>query len=373
MLILSIYLIIVVILLSISLNDNIANAVEIYQEGFLNSQLPDNLPFSTDTNRYSDGFSSSSAYESTAPHFPTYIGATANVSDRWINDKKYKASAREQGVGIRGDADPIKENAKYLIVSKPGYENLPAPSTTFNVYAAIKWNPSFFAIQEGETYNITVFGSQSGYSNQFWQDGGIRVNAEGYESSFDPISNCYIALGRCRSHLKQKRRLLTAPWMSLACAVGSFVRPLGEIKPGEESKASYLPMDEAVLQETIFYVGKSIEFKSKYDGQLMCFANDGQNLYWNNKGFLQVTVTRASWPPTPDLYYSPLYLPSCDSAFVVYQNKGNNDPATAKVKCNPTGGGAGWTLSAITNTVTQYGSDIPENILNKDPFRKLKT
>lgn len=370
--ILSIYLIVVVLLLTISLSI-VVTGVEVYQEGFINSILPDNLPFSTDTNRYSDGRSSSAAFESTAPHFPTYIGATANVSDRWMNDKKYKASAALQGVGIVGDADPIKENAKYLIISKPGYEDLPAPSTTFNVYAAIKWNPSFFAIQEGETYNITVFGGQSGYSTQFWQDGGIRVNAEGYESSFDPISNCYIALGRCRPHLKQKRRLLTAPWMSLACAIGSFVRPLGDIKPGEESKASYLPMDEAVLQETIFYAGKSIEFKSKYDGQLMCFANDGQNLYWNNKGYLEVTVTRASWPPTPDLFYRPQYLPSCDAAYVVYQNKGNNDPATAKVKCNPNGGGSGWTLSAILNTGTQYGSDIPDSILNKDPNEHLPT
>jgi len=343
------------------------NAVEIYQEGFLNSLLPDNLPYSTDTNRYSDGKSSGAAYESTSPHFPTYIGATANVSDRWINDRRYKDSAIEQGIGIKGDPDPVKEDAKYRIISKPGYENLPAPTSTFKVYAAIKWNPSFFAIQEGETYNITVFGDQSGYSKQFWQDGGIRVNAEGYESSYDPVSNCYIALGRCRSHLKQKRRLLTAPWMSLSCAIGSFVRPLGEIKPGQESIASYLPMDEAVLQETIFYVGKSLQFKSKFDGQLMCFANDGQNLYWNNKGLLEVTVTRASWPPTPDLYYRQLYLPSCDSAFVVYQNKGNNDPATAKVECNPTGGGSGWDPSDITNTVTQYGSDIPNSILNKDP------
>ena len=47
------------------------------------------------------------------------------------------------------------------------------------MYAAIKWNPSDFAIQEGERYEIYVNGSQTGYSNQFWFDGGLRVNAEG--------------------------------------------------------------------------------------------------------------------------------------------------------------------------------------------------
>jgi len=363
----------ILLLLVLLYNINNTYTIEIYQEGFLNPSLPDNIPFSVDTNRYSDGKSSVSAFESTSPHFPNYIGATANISDRWLNDYRYKQSAREQGVGVRGDADPIKEAAKLLIVGQPGYDKLPPPSLTFKVYAAIKWNPSFFAIQEGEIYNITVKGEQSGYSTQFWQDGGIRINAEGYESYYDPISGCFIALGRCRSHLKQRRRLQSAPWMSLVCSVGAFVRALNEIKPGEESQASYLPMDEAVLQEAIFYVGKSLQFRAKFDGQLMCFANDGQNLYWNNKGNLEVTVTRSSWPPTSELYYNPLLLPACDSAYVVYQNKGNNDPATAKIKCNPNGGGTGWDLKAITNTATQFGSDISDADLYKDPFQSFAT
>ena len=101
------------------------------------------------------------------------------------------------------------------IIRQLNYTQLPKPMKTFTVYSSIKWNPSDFAIQEGETYSVTVFGSQTGYSNQFWYDGGIRVNSQGYSSHFDSISNCYVGMGRCRPHLKRKRRLATANWMSL--------------------------------------------------------------------------------------------------------------------------------------------------------------
>lgn len=66
---------------------------------------------------------------------------------------------------------------------------------------------------------------------------GLRVNSLGYPSYFDSISDCYVAVGSCRSHLRKRRRLKKANWMSLICAIGQFVRPLVEIKPGEESNA----------------------------------------------------------------------------------------------------------------------------------------
>lgn len=155
----------------------------------------------------------------------------------------YLSSAQEQGIATYGAGDEARENARgfilyayskfeiiftltpllmffkiliqVTIVRKLDYEQLPKPTKTFTVYSSIKWNPSDFAIQEGETYNVTVFGSQSGYSDQFWYDGGIRVNSQGYSSHFDSISNCYVGMGRCRPHLKRKRRLATANWMSL--------------------------------------------------------------------------------------------------------------------------------------------------------------
>ena len=87
-------------------------------------------------------------------------------------------------------------------------------------------------------------------------------------------------------------------------------------------------------------------FQANNSGELICFANDAHTLYWNNHGDIQVTVTRTSWPPSNETYYQNLYLPSCDSAAVVYGNK---------TKCNPTGGGDGWTEAEIAGTASKYG------------------
>jgi len=330
-----------------------------------NSDRP-NEPFNTDTNRYADGFTSAGSIESTSTHFAPYTGAIANVSDRYLRYTEYKANAVLQGIATYGAGDAVKEDAQYAITSQPGYENLPAPNKTFPVYAAIKWNPSNFAIQEGEYYNITVFGAQEGFSSQFWYDGGIRVNAEGYTSFYDAVSNCYIGLGRCRSHLKKRRRLATANWMALACSIGEFVRPAGEFEVGTEhlSTSRYYPLDEAVLQSTIFLVGQSIYFRATHTGQLICFANDAHTLYWNNKGSIQVTATRVSWPPKNAHYYQDQYLPACDSAIAVYANFGfaPGDP-NLPMKCNPNGNGAGWRYSNVIAKSARYGSGEPSFLL----------
>ena len=47
--------------------------------------------------------------------------------------------------------------------------------------------------------------------------------------------------------------------MSLVQAIGQFVRPLTEIKPGQERKYRWLPLDESTLVETLFEVSQSLE------------------------------------------------------------------------------------------------------------------
>lgn len=325
------------------------------------------VPFIVNTNRYGDGITTTSAFTSTSPRFPYYTGAVANVSDRYLRYTEYKKSAAEQGIAMIGDGLQQREEARLKITNIPNYELLPAPSKEFMVYAAVKWNPSDFAIQEGEVYNVTVFGEHNGYSDQLWYDGGIRVNSEGYSSYFDAISNCYVGMGRCRSYLKKKRRLPSANWMSLACAVGEFVRPLTEIEAGKEDQYRWMPLDESTLIETIFNVGRTVQFRAVYSGQLICFANDAHTLYWNNHGQIKVTVTRVSWPPTNTTVYEDFLLPACDSAQVVYHNHGDNTPGPGKVKCNPRGGGSGWKIEEVLNTAGTYGSGAPSYIYDDLP------
>jgi hypothetical protein len=346
---------------------------DLYKEGFYDQdnlpggpnderQLP-NYPFETVTNRYSDGITSNSAFTSGSPRYPSYEGYIANYTNRYLWYTKYRENAAAQGVSIAGDdGDQVKEAARLKITSQPGYELLPPPTLTFTVHAAIKWNPTVFAIQEGETYNITVYGNQFGTSDQFWYDGGLRINAEGYSSYFDSLSNCFVGMGRCRSHLKKRRRILSANWMTLSCGIGQYVRPLVQVEPGQEQDFHWLPIDEAALEPTLFKVGRTVEFQSPYTGQLICFANDAHTLYWNNRGSLEVTVTRTSWPPRNGSLYEDFLLPSCDSAQVVYKNKGDN--INGPIKCNIKGGGSGWKSDDILSSTGTYGSGAPSYIFD---------
>jgi hypothetical protein len=59
---------------------------------------------------------------------------------------------------------------------------------------------------------------------------------------------------------------------------------------------------------------------------------------------------QASWPPSTIAVYQSELLPACDSARVVYTNKGDNTPGKGKIACNPSGGGAGWSLEDVLNT-----------------------
>lgn len=42
-------------------------------------------------------------------------------------------------------------------------------------------------------------------------------------------------------------------------------------------------------------------FVAAATGELVCFANDAEGLYGNNRASLNVTVTRESWPPDGDV------------------------------------------------------------------------
>ncbi|CAN0322919.1 unnamed protein product, partial [Hapterophycus canaliculatus] len=44
-------------------------------------------------------------------------------------------------------------------------------------------------------------------------------------------------------------------------------------------------------------VGRNLTFVAAATGELVCFANDAEGLYGDNRASLNVTVTRDSWPP----------------------------------------------------------------------------
>ena len=184
------------------------------------------LPLSTDTNRFADGSSSLAAYDYSAPHFPRYNGPVADSSQLYLHYVNYTLSAAEQGLALSNEGDAEIEAARLKVISMSNYSSLSAPYKIFNVNSFIKWNPSDYAIQKGETYRIHVLNhSTSNNSIATWQDGTItNIAALGYDSYYDSNSNCYKAYGICKPYLKKRRRLVSANWMSLVCGIGDYVR-----------------------------------------------------------------------------------------------------------------------------------------------------
>jgi hypothetical protein len=110
-------------------------------------------------------------------------------------------------------------------------------------------------VKSGETYRFeTPAGSH-------WRDFGFRVGPDGSSGKF------YRSYMSNFDNLGKKRRFPGAPWFAL---MGSTTAPEAEI----------------------FLVGKKSEHRMPSSGELLLFANDLPDLYWNNSGTIWVDVTR---------------------------------------------------------------------------------
>jgi len=193
-----------------------ASAYEVYEDEYANLLLPGhagqtaefpslaNLPYSVDANRLSDGVSSQSPLTSTSPAFPFHRGDVDTAPEARANLAEAKQRSEvEQGVAFDGAGAYVREQRVTAISASPG----PAPSSSFIVDASLRWNPSRFAVQAGETYLVDVPGEQR------WVDGFVKVPASGYTAHYDALSQCWVAAGRCRSSLAgQTKRLPDADW-----------------------------------------------------------------------------------------------------------------------------------------------------------------
>lgn len=116
-------------------------------------------------------------------------------------------------------------------------------SSSMTVNSASYWNDSVVRVKKGERYLLEASGK--------WTDWFITTTADGYSNWF-------------YEHLTRNPK---APMFSL---VGSVAK-----KPGSD-----------------FFVGVKKEMAMTLDGQLSFYANDITHFYWNNKGSLQLKITR---------------------------------------------------------------------------------
>jgi hypothetical protein len=158
---------------------------------------------------------------------------------------------------------------------------------TFVVQAGEKWNPTNVMMVKGGKYHIDVPPRMQLGIEQRWNDTRISVDANGYTSHYDAISKCYVALGQCRSYLRHPRRVPKANWMKLICGIGNYFT---QLRPVAQNLDRFMRLREEEFGPTLFEVGTSLNFTARHTGELVCFANDAEGLYWNNKDNLTVTV-----------------------------------------------------------------------------------
>ena len=158
-----------------------------------------NMPFSVDANRKSDGLSSISPWTGTSLSFPLYKGGSVyDPSSRTAHEAQTKSSRVTQGVTNKGTGafEQAQARLKSLVMATASFDNSNVPldvangvwsggspdpsalpTTDFTVDSTVRWNPSNFAIQSGETYLIEVASSQMWYDDSL----DIHVNTLGYD------------------------------------------------------------------------------------------------------------------------------------------------------------------------------------------------
>jgi len=116
------------------------------------------------------------------------------------------------------------------------------------VYASQKWNNIQVQVSAGETYRFEAKGE--------WIDWHKKCSPEGYDSSNFILRSA-----------EKLRRVPTAKWFAL---IGVVNQELG----------------------TAFVIGNGVTRTFNQNGTLCCFANDVSCMYWNNKGSVELIITR---------------------------------------------------------------------------------
>ena len=122
------------------------------------------------------------------------------------------------------------------------------------IHAPEPWNDTGITMVAGQRYRLVATGR--------WIDLLIKTDANGFTTDETP----WIGRWLMRRHEKNRRRPHDN-WFALIGAIGR---------------------DET----TTFRIGTELTFVADRDGELTCFANDAPKAYGNNRGKIELAVTR---------------------------------------------------------------------------------
>jgi hypothetical protein len=155
-------------------------------------------------------------------------------------------------------------------------------SATVPIFAINPWNPTGLYLEAGVTYSFKAEGQ--------WLDRKTPSGPGGMEDGkFEP-SDVVLALsdmlGQAESLFKRiTGNKATDFWGTKRHEELNWFQLVGAIANGASE-------DEEMGPDEVIPIGEGCEYKPKRSGYLFAYANDAWNFYSNNRGSVQLTVTR---------------------------------------------------------------------------------
>jgi uncharacterized protein (DUF2235 family) len=191
----------------------------------------------------------------------------------------HKASARLHASLVERRESPPIAQSPYL--DSRGLEA--GESVTVPVFAINPWNPTGLYLEAGVTYQFKAEGQ--------WLDRKTPSGPDGLEDGkFEP-SDVALALGDILGKAEGLFKKITGNaatdfWGSKRHQDLKWFQLVGAIANGAGE-------DEEMGPDEVISIGNGCDYKPKRSGYLYAYANDAWSFYGNNRGSVQLTVTRA--------------------------------------------------------------------------------
>ncbi|MEZ5833271.1 MAG: DUF2235 domain-containing protein [Dongiaceae bacterium] len=158
----------------------------------------------------------------------------------------------------------------------------PGESATHTIFAINPWNATGLYLDAGATYKFKAEGQ--------WLDRTVTCGPGGTkDGNFQPAEVFHVlagVLGKTETLFKQLTgNKATDFWTTKRHEELNWFQLVGNIANGASEDAEMGP-DEVIP------IGDGCEYKPKRSGYLYAYANDAWNFYSNNRGSVQLTITR---------------------------------------------------------------------------------
>lgn len=160
----------------------------------------------------------------------------------------------------------------------------PGQQRSVDVFARQHWNATGLFLEAGVTYSFTANGE--------WLDSSITSGPSGCSDGNFQIGEIAQVFGSVLGELEKWYKKLTKKaqadwWGTKRVENADWFQLVGMVANQENADGSGTPPEGEIIR-----IGNGCQFTPHRSGYLYCFANDAWKFYGNNRGSVQLTVSR---------------------------------------------------------------------------------